>query len=678
MVAWVVAVYFLTAVWVFRNARYFYAAGLLFPLAWMYIQEAVVVDWRAWSACLGFFPLAYVLTGVWLEKGRGHERPFTRPFFRVALFLSPILLLLSWWQVVLDWDSTALAWAALTPGTLGLAAAAYAWLTNRQRWAHIAIWLVTFAGGLLVQTYSRGSGRSAALVAVMAAVYVLAERGLHALARRPKHAWGWSVFDFRALWRLYRRPLLTAGWLLSAAAIGLALVRNLWLLGGGRTRESWAIVALILVTGLYALSARLFRQARFVWLASALVIAPWTLATHLFWGDVGAWFGASWVILALALLGVGALLAFRLGWGAYSLPPQLVAHGLVVLGLLTAVFAPAVNSLSIGLAIMFYLGAVALDRAFREKTQPFLARFVYPLAGLLPLWAIYLCLWQWPEATAANLALVVWAFTLPLLAVGRWLERWEPEYRWPFYLVAYSCAMAAMGLAANDLGTLTAVLFLNTGVAALSVWLFREPLWWYPATVLLPAGVWALLAQNESSELRYYGWSLMILAGLYLAGAWALRRWGLRRYETPLLAMSFVLVAAGLLPSSGGKIDAFVGYGLAVVVLTAAAVWLRRPFIFSFAVGLSIAPYWVAVSWLDVSTASAGLLAWPGIVAALWLALVLDARWGIETAVPGAEKSPGGEFYFPTGRFKFARGKFYFARGKFYFAGANFLSRLTV
>ncbi len=664
-VVWAVALYFLTAVWVFRAPRYFYLAGLLFPLAWLHTQEAIRVDWRVWDACLGFFPLAYVLAGVWLEKGRGRKRPFTQPFFRVALLLGIPVLLLSLSQAAYDWDRPALAWAALTPGALGLAAAAYAWLTNRQRWAHIAIWLVTLAGGLLVKTFSHGSGRSAALVALLAAAYVLAERGLYALARQPKRAWGWRSLDFRGLWRLVRRPLLSAGWLLSAAAIGLALVRNLWLLGGGPVREGWAIAALCIVSGLYALAARLFHKARFVWLASALVIAPWTLATHLFWGDVGAWFGVSWVILALGLLGVGALLALRQGWNGYSQPPMLLAHGLVVLGLLTGVLEPAVNSVAVGLALLFYLGAVALDRAFRAQTQPVLARFVYPLAGLLPLWAVYLCLWLWPQATAATLALVVWAFVVPLLAVGRRLERWEPDYRWPFYLVAYSAAMAALGLAVADWETLTAVLFLNSGVAVLSVWLFRDPIWWYPGTVLLPAGVWALLAQFPGSDLRHYGWSLLLLAGVYLAGAWALRRMSLRRYETPLLAMSFVLVAAGLLPCSTEKADAFVGYGLAVLILTAAAVWLRRPFVFSFAVALSAVPYWVAVSWLDPGGDYAGLLAWPGIVAALWLAVVLDARWGIETAVPAVEKSPTEAFYFPHWRFKFPMRKSKSPRRKF-------------
>ena len=187
----------------------------------------------------------------------------------------------------------------------------------------------------------------------------------------------------------------------------------MWLLGGGRTREAWSIAALVIIVGLYALSARLFRQPRLALLASGLAIAPWTLAVHLFWGDVGAWFGASWVVLALAQLGVGALLTVRLNARAYGLPPQLVAHGLAIVGLMTGVLDPAVSSVSVGLVILFYLGAAALDWADGGKARPgFATRFVFPLAGLLPLWAIYLCLWLWPGTEPAVLGLVAWALSL--------------------------------------------------------------------------------------------------------------------------------------------------------------------------------------------------------------------------------------------------------------------------
>jgi hypothetical protein len=596
------AVYFVAAVWAFHSSRYFYVAGFLLPLAGAFLLNLGGIFERYWLPVLGVFPLVYVLAGIWLEQKRGRERPFTTPFYRMALAVGLPLLGLNLLWAIFVWDDAELVWTAVTPAWLGLAAAAYAWLNDNPRWAHLSIWLITLAGGLVVKTYSHGSGRSAALVACLAVAYVLAERALHQLALRPvkeDHAkaqsrkrWVSNLrFNYRRWWLLYKEPLLTAGWILSAAAIAAALVRNLVLLGGGATRQTWSIVALLLITGLYALSARLFRQARFVWLASALVVVPWTLAGNLLWDDKMAWFGLSWVALALVLLGVGAALARRLGLGAWSWPPQVIAHLLVPAGLLLTVGEPGFASAAVGLALAFYLAAAVIDRVYGAARPPS-ARFLFPFAGLLPLWAAVVCLWLFPAAALSTLALVVWLFVLPLLAAGRWLAAWEPEYRWPFYLVAYTAAGAAVMLAMGETAVFSLILFLNTGVAVLSVWLFREPLWWYPAAALLPLASWALLSALNVREVRWYGWSLIAAAALYLGGGWLLRRVGLRRYETPLLVMTFVMLVFGLPLCSTERLDAFVGYGAAVVILTLAAVWLRRPLIFSAGGGAGGGSVW--------------------------------------------------------------------------------------
>ena len=636
--AWVVAgtaVYFVTAVWAFHSSRYFYVAGLLLPFAWVLIWDTTNVAWTYWQTTLGIFPLAYVLAGIWLEKIRGRERPFTNPFYRTALAIAlPMLgVSLIWTMATYEEVGSSLAELvspAFTPAWLSLAALAFAWLTNKTRWAHSAIWLATLAGGLVIRAFSHGTGRSAALIACLAIAYVLAERGLHHLALRPvKENLRRFRFDYRRWWLLTKRPLLTAGWVLSVVAIGAALGRNLILLGGGTTRQIWAIVALLLITGLYALSARLFRRVGFVWLASVLVVVPWTLTGNLIWDDKLAWFGLSWVVLALGLLGVGVLLARRLGLGKWSWPLQVVAHMLVPLGLLLTVLEPGIASAAVGLAVGFYLGAVAIDR-FYGTEQPPSARFLFPFASLLPVWAVFICLWLFPTIAASTLALVVWLFVLPLLVAGVWLKTWEPEYRWPIYIVAYTVAGVAIVLAAEETAVLSLMLLLNTGVAVLSVWLFRDPLWWYPATILLPMAVWALLAELKFDEARWYGWSLIAASALYLAGAWLLRRFDLRKYETPLIVMTFVTLVFGLPLCSWERLDAFVGYGAAVGILTLTAVWLRRPLVFSMAVALAAVPYGVVVSWLEVGSENLGLAVWPGIVVALALAVYLDSVWGIE------------------------------------------------
>ena len=619
------AVYFTVAVWSFRSANYFYFAGLIFPFSWYFVTDYLDVPFDYWQAGLGAFPLAYVLAGVWLEERRGYERPFTQPFYLTAVVISLPLLAMSFlWS--LGARGNDLAWLAFTPAWLGLAGLAYAWLTRQSHWGHIGIWLVTLAGGMVVKTFSQGSGRSATLVAIGAAGYIFAERSLHQLARRPRKL---QRFDYRRLWLVYRRPLLVAGWVISVAAIGAALVRNLILLGGGTTRQLWSIVALLIITSLYATSAYLFKKVRFVWFASMLVIFPWMLTSNLIWGDTIAWYGFSGVVLGVGLLAVGAILANRLGLGKWSWPPQVVAHLLVPFSFLLAISEPAVASLTVLLMIAFYLGATAVDRLYGHQAPP-RNLFLFPVAALLPTFAIFVTLWVYPPVMPGTLALVIWAFVLPLILLGRWVADWEAAYRWPFYMVAYALAGLVLFIAPEDTAVTTLLLFLNTGVAIFSVWFFRNPLWWYPATILLPLATWSFLDAMNTSGLRYYGWTLSAVAGLYLFGAWLLRKRKLQRYETPLIVMTFVITAFSLPFCSSDRLDAFVGYGTAVTILTLAAIWLRHALPLNIAVWLAIVPYGVLLSWLDISFDNLGFAMWPGILIALALAVQLDKRWGIE------------------------------------------------
>lgn len=628
------AVYFTVAVWTFRSSKYFFLAGVLFPVAWALIYEftqmhdLLNIPSKYWQIGFGAFPFAYVIGGIWLEERRGYERPFTKPFYQIALLISlPMLAASLLWSLgsVFNDDSN-LVWTAFTPAWLGLTAMAYAWLTRQSKWGHIGIWLVTLAGGLVVKTYSQGSGRSAALVAIGAAAYILAERGLHQLARRPRKT---QRLDYRRLWLVYKRPLLVAGWVLSVAAIGAALVRNLILLGGGTTRQIWSIIALSIVTGLYGLSAYLFKRTHFVWFASVLVIAPWMLISDLIFRGVTAWYGLSGVLLGLVLLAVGAKLASRLGQGKWSWPPQVVAHLLVPFSFLLTISEPAVASLTALLMIGFYLGATAIDRFYGEG-ELLSARFLYAVAGLLPTWALFTCLWIAPTSSLGTLSLIIWVFTLPLILLGKWVSRWEPVYRWPFYMTAYAVATFAMLMTPENTAVTTLLLFLNTGVAIFSVWFFRISVWWYPATILLPLAIWSLLDTLQIRDIRYYGWALSFVAGLYLAGAWLLRRRNLQMYEMPLIVMTFVVTALSLPLCSSDRLDAFVGYGMAVIILTLAAIWLRHALPLNIAVWLAIVPYGVLLSWLDVSFENLGFAMWPGILIALVLAVQLDTHWGIE------------------------------------------------
>ena len=151
--------------------------------------------------------------------------------------------------------------------------ALFAWGRYKEVWAHVAAWLGCAGGGLIAIVYSSGQGSLAAKGAVIASLFIFAERGLNYLKAREDIKRRLRALA-RMVWVLFRRPLLVVGWVASAGTIGLSLVRNLIWLGGGRIQQTWAAVGLTIIVALYALSARMFRQARFVWLAAFLPSSP--------------------------------------------------------------------------------------------------------------------------------------------------------------------------------------------------------------------------------------------------------------------------------------------------------------------------------------------------------------------------------------------------------------------
>ncbi len=332
-------------------------------------------------------------------------------------------------------------------------------------------------------------------------------------------------------------------------------------------------------------------------------------------------------------------LADRFGLGRWSWPPLIIAHTVMPAALLWMFLfsnlSPAVTA--VPLAIVFYLTAVWIDRRFRQKEAAANPRFLYPMTALMPIWAVILLLEfapRSPDPTLTPIGLLVLAFALPMLLIGKRLSKWEAGYGLPFYVTAYATAVIALPLVSENLPVLAGALFFNSGIALLSVLLFRQPLWFYPATMFLPMSAFVLLLHNNA-EGHYYGWAFAGAAALYLATARLLRHFQLRRYEMPLLVMMFAMIAIALPFSSFDRTGALVGYGIAAVTLTYAAVWLRKPLIFSMAVTLAIVPYWTAVSLLDISFENAGLAAWPGILSVLLLGTWLDKSWGMEPAADG-------------------------------------------
>jgi hypothetical protein len=643
---------YLVSAWAFRHDVGLIPGGLALPLGLLVLLDYWAVPWPQQSVVLAAVAAAYLLGGTWLERRRGVPPDFMASLGRSSAYAVAHLVALAalFWGLEpaaehlaelaqpggdLPWPDSARLWAAGGQLLLGVTYGLFAWFREQETWAHIAAWLGVLAGGLIATAYSQGRGSSALKAALLAVVYVLAER---ALASRAVHQ-RWAGAG-RA-WSLYHRPLLIAGWCVSAGAIGLALVRNLVLLGGGFTREVWAIAGLLTVTALYAASAWMFRRRIFLWFAGALVVIPWTQLT--LWG----WFlwpappplpryALSWAILAclqLAVGQIGNLPNFNADGGPQSrgskggdfgFPLRAIANLLLPFALFWAVADAATSSIAWGLGLAFYLASAVADhrRGLRGWRA---ARFLYPAVAVGPVWAIYLLNHFAPAVPYETYGLLLLALALPLLAAGRRLRMIDSAHALPLYLGAYGVAIVGTLLVAHQEPLLAAALTFDALLCVLSAWLFREPLWGYPAAALAPAALLVALAWSVVPAGRR-GWWLIGLGVLYLVLAWALRQARRREYATAPLAAAFAVVALGLPPSSLDDVGAFWGYLGAAAVYALAAAWLRQPLLLTPTAALLAVPYSVAVVNLGVAPADYGLAIFPGVAAALAVAHLLDRR----------------------------------------------------
>ncbi|MDY7077796.1 MAG: hypothetical protein SXV54_12820, partial [Chloroflexota bacterium] len=516
------ALYFLYT-YLFHDRRWLFAGGLTFPFGYILALDHLNLPPDPLAASLALVPAAYILTAIWLERRRQVVSDFLEPLYGVAHIVAAAAFLWEfgglWNHVVRDitWTDSARLWAAAGQLVLGVTYGLAAWFLEEEGWGHVAAWLGVIAGGLVATVYSQGRGSSAAKAALLAIIYVGAERALHAL--RVRHPLP------RKAWPLYRRPLLVAGWAVSGGTIALALVRNLWLLGGGPVRENWAIVGLLMIVALYAASSYFFRRPLFLWLAAPLLFAPWTLLTHRGWY---VWepppvprYALAWAVLAWGLVLAGLLLD-RLTGKRYGFPLRLTAHVLLPFALLWGGGDPSTASATCGLGLAFYVLAAITDHR-RGRTGLSAARFLYPAALLVPVWAVYLLAWQRPWLPHAHFGLLLLALALPTFAIARWLRHIHSADALPFYLASYGCAIVGTMLVSYDQSLLVLALLFDAGLALVSARLLREPLWIYLAAALPPAALLLALAELGFDPHRR-GWWLIGLGAIYLVQSWALRR----------------------------------------------------------------------------------------------------------------------------------------------------------
>ncbi len=662
-----------------------FIAGLVIAWGYLLFLDRLRLSFEAANLALALLIAVYILTSLWTER-RVHQvrrlegsqvkglqvkssniqpsnlQPATlQPATRLHALLQPLYLaahLLTFYLLGriysqpfnhlffdLPWTDEMLIWAAAAQLLLALVYGLYAWGTYLERWGHLAAWLGAAGGGFIALAYSTGRGSSAAKAALIAVAYVLAERALNRLWRQP--AWPTRRRAFiRLAWRLFRRPLLVTGWSVSAIVIGLALVRNLWLLGGGRTQQIWAAAGLLLITGLYALSARLFRQVRFVWLAALLVIAPWTILTNLGWftpyRPTTPGFALSWVLLAWTLWLTG-LLVYWLASLNYAQPLIITAHLLLPLALLWGVADVDTSRFTFGLAIGLYALAAWRDHHhlktsnFQSPNPPIsilgTTKFFYPALGLIPVWCVYLLAWLLPAARHEHYGLMLLAFAPLGLITGRMLLRLAPiptagpAYARPAYLTGYAALIVGTMLVAHNAPLLALALLYDALLLVISAWLFKNPLWLYPAVAIVPIAL--LIAVTERGvPANRHGWWLLGLAAIYLALAWTLRRLRLPAYAAAPLIVAFALAALALPPSSQDQVGALWGYGAAALLYAIAAIWLGQPLLLTPACALAIVPYAIGLQRSSLPPEYYGLALLPGAVAALAAGYGLDRYFG--------------------------------------------------
>ena len=632
-----------------------------FVTAWGYtlLLSRFNLSFDAISFGLAVLGTIYLVVGLWVTYKKPIQLPpqFLTPLYLTAQTLTAFVL----WRIyvrpfnhlifVSPWTDNMRLWGAGAQLLLGGVYGLYAWGVYKERWAHFAAWLAAASGGFLAIAYSTGRGSSAAKAALIALVFILAERTLHRLRRHPRFRKRQQAF-FRLTWHLYKRPLLITGWVVSAGVIGLALIRNLLLLEGGRTQQIWAIIGLALVTGLYALSARLFRQARFAWLAAGLSFAPWTIITNLGWftdyRPTLPGFALSWVLLAWVLFLVGLGLK-RWASRAYALAPVSVAHLLLPFSLIWGITDVDTSRFTFGLTILLYGTAAVLDhRRLKQGLKPGFVfgktKFLYLALSLTPVWSLYLLAWLLPGAQREHYGLLLTLFGPAGLLIGGWLKRTAPTpelktpYSLPAYLTGYGAALIGVLLVAHEPAVLALVLLFNALLMIVSAGLFRNPIWLFPAVGLSPLSLLLALHEGGIGNNRW-GWGLIGLASVYLVAAWLLRRGHLRAYSLPPMVAASILIAVSLPFSSQDQIGALGGYSGAVILYAMMAFRLKQPLLLTPTCLLVTIPYAIGLQRSGLASEYYGLALFPGAITALALGWWLDRRLGDWRDFPWSDPS---------------------------------------
>ncbi|MFT3895339.1 MAG: hypothetical protein QM730_27250 [Anaerolineales bacterium] len=631
-----------------RDNVEFFPAGLVTAWGLWLVLTKAEVDKEVITFALTLLVAIYFLAGLEAERRRltlGNYK-FLAPLYTTAHILAIIILIRIYLNPLndffgnVDWTDTDQLWGAADQLLLGVVYGLYAWGRYQEFWGHIAAWLGMIGGGFIAIIYSQGHGSLAAKGALIAAIMVLAERGLNYL-RQQKSLPNRRRAMVRLAWELYKRPLLVAGWTASVGIIILSLVRNLILLGGGRIQQIWAAAGLFIIVALYALSARMFRKARFVWFAVVVVFAPWTILTNLGWftsfkpelPD----FAVSWAVLAWVLFLI-ALWLERHAPQAYVTPLKTATHILLPFSMLWAVANTKDSLFTVGLSIALYATSAWINHRQSKQLERIITplagtKFFYPALGLLPLWAVYWLDYLLKSARHEHFGILILVFGVLGLAAGIGLERIAPRiefkraYGLPAYLTAYISIIVGTMLVAHLPRYLALALLYDALLMLASARIFKSHLWLYPASAL-PA-ISLLIALHEANiPAERQGWWLVGLAVMYLLLAWVFRRLRMDAYASVFIIMGFALTALSLPPSSLDRTGALWGYGAAALVYAVSAFWLKQPLLLTPASALIVVPYGALLQQSSIANDYYGLCLFPGALVAIALGYLLDHRFG--------------------------------------------------
>jgi hypothetical protein len=571
---WLGVLFYVQAVRLYHRRRDLFAVAWLLPVA--YLLTLTKAPWGAawYNACFAMLALGYLLEGYRRltftptlsqeEKGQGLPSPVhgrgaggegylalaRQPFLQVAMVLA---------LVAACWPAQILASRVVTLYLLaGLCVAGTVLLRVRVP-AWIGMLLLAVAFGQHLEYAALASEARPLAWAILSAVLLAA--GEMAVRRtgegdRPLLA---TIFGLRrggsAEWRsLLGAPLFAAGYAVSLVALLLAL-DGYWqapVANGARKLGTTPILGFVLLLATLAASSVARRTGFFLYFVVWLALIP-IGATAV---NIRDWLGRQpYDPDAAKLLSAVSLAYLVIAWlvdrgrentGRYARPIYLAAYLLLPVAMLISSLDRYVALQVVGFSIAVYVASAWLAHVERfpsweqlvvrlsgSATSP-VARAVrtfwlYLAVWLLPGWVLILAgLWSPPLATYA---LVMSGLALIYPAVGLWIKRIRPEYRWPWYLGGYALSAMAPLVALTDTTVGPIVLTLSVGLYVASAIVGRRSGWLYPVAVLVPVVLWWALGSLGLFD-RWYGIGLVALGLAYGGLGLLLQPLGLQRAAT--------------------------------------------------------------------------------------------------------------------------------------------------